>query len=300
MDETDYSDNHNDDIHLLSDYMCRKTALEFYPIEIVQYDICESGCQLFDHDSTQQYCFCGKARYEDQKYSNTPPKPKRQMKVITISSQLSLLIYHSQTRHLIEQPIQRQSNGNYGDIFTGTCIQDLLQSINSPAIYIGMYIDGFTAKNRKDYSMVLIHFVILSFPPTIRYKNSYMLNYCLIPGPVAPKKAQYWTFLDPLLVELHSLEKFGIRVVCDDGVTRIKKVHCLFFTGDLPGIAPLAGHSGHMCFSPCRMCIIQGFDLLDGTKAGRYVDPLKDSSLRLKQDFIFGDPDVSCISCGNT
>jgi hypothetical protein len=183
-------------------------------------------------------------------------------------------------------------NNTYGDIFTGRKIIQLRQHLDSPALYIGIYIDGFTAKTRRDYSMVLIHFVVLNFPPSIRYKNSYMMNYAMIPGPVAPKKNQYWKFLAPLLGELLSLEKHGIAVVCDDGISRRMKVYCLFISGDLPGISPIAGHAGHTSFSPCRICTIQGSNMLDSSKPGRYIDPLKTSTMRIKQHFVRGDPKV--------
>jgi hypothetical protein len=110
-----------------------------------------------------------------------------------------------------------------------------------------------------------------------------MMNYTMIPGPVSPKKDQYWEFLSPLLDELLSLEKHGISVLCDDGMLREMKVHCLFVTGDLPGISPIAGHAGHTSHSPCRICTIQGSDALD---------PLRTSPMRIKQHFINGDPEV--------
>lgn len=280
-----------------SDFKTRKVILDFWPIEPISFDICENGCMLFDSD--HQLCQeCATPRY--QSTTAAAPKARRKMKVITISSQISLLIYHKKTRDLLERPSERNQHGIYGDIFSGAIFRTLLVELGSKdfAVYTGIYIDGFASKNRADHSLVLVHLVVFNFPESIRYKTSYMMDYCIFPGPASPKKKHYWTFLTPLLQELSSLENFGIKVFCDDGVARTMKVYCLFRTGDLPGVSPLAGHSGHTSHTPCRICTIVGGSRASDDIPGRYINPTRRARMRQRQDFVNGDIPVSIIYIG--
>ncbi|SAM09806.1 hypothetical protein [Absidia glauca] len=177
--------------------------------------------------------------------------PRRQMKVLPLSAQIS-----------------RMRNGP-----------------NDTDLYIGVYVDGFSATSRPDHSLVLVHIVVLNFPSTLRYKNSYMLQYTVFPGSTSPKKKNIWTFMRPLLHELYALEHHGIEVLCDDDIVRSSKVLNFYITGDLPGVAPFAGHAGHTSHYPCRICCVRGDDAEGTGRPGRYVGALKEAPLRTREDF---------------
>ncbi|KAI8328275.1 hypothetical protein BC941DRAFT_445306 [Chlamydoabsidia padenii] len=100
--------------------------------------------------------------------------------------------------------------------------------------------EGFTSYTKTSQYLELIHLVTYNFSPAIRYKSS----------PVSPNKKNFWTYMEPLYQELRVLAREGISVICDNGIQRTKRVHTLIFTGDMPAVAPLAGHDGHPCYRP--------------------------------------------------
>lgn len=279
-------------------YKARQTVTDSYPIKPKNYDICPRGCMLFEGD--QEKCSeCGRDRFSTNPAAEGKKKANVQMAVLTVSSQVSLLVYNKKTRDLLLPPPTAQTDDMvFGDFFTGSTFKSLQIQHDSmaSAIYIGIYIDGFAPLHRPDHSLVLVHMVIFNFHWSIRYKNSYMLDYCIFPGPASPKKAHYWTFLKPLLLELENLEKHGIKVLCDDGKERRMNVYCIFMTGDLPGVSPLACHSGHSSSFPCRICTVSISSLTPEKLYDKYIDPLSRWRLRCREDFEQGS-EVSNYQC---
>lgn len=119
----------------------------------------------------------------------------------------------------------------------------------------------------------------------------------MMPGPCAPKGEGYWSFLTPLLDELDLLSKGGMEVVCDDGQTRKAKVHLLLATGDIPGVATLASHSGHMSNYGCRICPIKGVH--GDNRYGEYFVPNSANlSLRWWPNEVFRNGSLETITGG--
>jgi hypothetical protein len=89
-----------------------------------------------------------------------------------------------------------------------------------------------------------------------RYELHNMLQLCVLPGPKRP--VNIWNFLEPLLMkELRHLAQHGILVERGP-YTYHAKAHLLAATGDLPGVAQLTNHGGHMSRFGCRICLVEG------------------------------------------
>jgi hypothetical protein len=71
------------------------------------------------------------------------------------------------------------------------------------------------------------------------------------------KPANLHTFFYPLYEEICDMSLNGIQVQTGDEIIQAK-IHLLTFTGDIPAVADLINHRGHMHRSGCRMCKIQG------------------------------------------
>jgi hypothetical protein len=92
--------------------------------------------------------------------------------------------------------------------------------------------------------------------PLDRYELRNMLQLCVLPGPRRPE--DIWNFLEPTLMrELRHLERHGILVQRGSS-TYHAKAHLLAATGDLPGVAQLINHGGHMSRFGCRICLVEG------------------------------------------
>jgi hypothetical protein len=68
------------------------------------------------------------------------------------------------------------------------------------------------------------------------------------------KTANVQSYLYPIYHELDVLSKVGIKVKTDDGNYIQAKVHLLTFTGDIPAVASVINHAGHMHTNGCRIC----------------------------------------------
>jgi hypothetical protein len=77
------------------------------------------------------------------------------------------------------------------------------------------------------------------------------------------------TFLRPIYDELMELSTNGIQVKVGDEVVK-SRIHSLVFTGDIPAVADLANHSGHMSLYGCRMCDVKGLSKFFGSTHGMY------------------------------
>ncbi|KAI8331388.1 hypothetical protein BC941DRAFT_475014 [Chlamydoabsidia padenii] len=89
--------------------------------------------------------------------------------------------------------------------------------------------------------------------------------------------------MEPLYQELRVLAREGISVICDNGIQRTKRVHTLIFTGDIPAVAPLAGHDGHSCYRPCRICLVSYLRPNKNAGLPRRLPPCANEALRTKK-----------------
>lgn len=100
-----------------------------------------------------------------------------------------------------------------------------------------------------------------------RSTESMMLPLAIIPGPKKPKYLM--SFLKPIIEEINTLSTKGFIVEKNDHVVHQSKVFLLGITGDIPGIADLMNHSGHMSNYGCRYCLVTGCHP-EGTSHGMY------------------------------
>jgi hypothetical protein len=178
--------------------------------------------------------------------------------VLPVGDQIGLLLCHCQTRDLLLDDYDiRTNNPTYKDIFNGSVFGNLVLDGEWTNIYVGIYFDGFTSKDKKSQALGVIHIIIFNIDPKKRYHKTNMLRYAILPGPKLPRKNDMWTYIKPLYKELKTLEDIGMVVKCDDGSTMKVKVHCLMVTGDIPAVSSVAGLLGHSSLFPCRLCTIK-------------------------------------------
>ena len=125
----------------------------------------------------------------------------------------------------------------------------------------------------------------------LRYKQE---NIIIISVPTGRQKPyDIFSYLRPVLVEILAMEKHGLNVTSIDGKFYSYKVRLCLAIGDIPGVAELCKHSGHMSYKGCRICSIDGkkiegrggiyFSNID--EAGNYVD----FPILLKSDYKSGN-----------
>jgi hypothetical protein len=61
-----------------------------------------------------------------------------------------------------------------------------------------------------------------------------------------------------MLQELDHLSRIGIKIRTVDEGTITAKVHLMAFFGDIPAVADLVKHTGHVSYNGCRMCHVRG------------------------------------------
>ncbi|KAG1032586.1 hypothetical protein G6F43_013740 [Rhizopus delemar] len=108
-----------------------------------------------------------------------------------------------------------------------------------------------------------------------------MITLAIIPGPSKPDNIM--SFLRPIVDEIKSLGNNGFRVVKDNNIIYKGKVHLMGVMGDIPGVADLMNHAGHMAYHGCRICDVRGVS--DGA---RYF--LHNGNIRSKESLVRGDP----------
>jgi hypothetical protein len=108
-----------------------------------------------------------------------------------------------------------------------------------------------------------------------------MITLAIIPGPSKPDNIM--SFLRPIVDEIRSLGNNGFRVVKDSSLIYKGKVHLMGLMGDIPGVAELMNHAGHMAYHGCRICDVRGVS--DGA---RYF--LHSGNIRSKESLVHGDP----------
>lgn len=97
------------------------------------------------------------------------------------------------------------------------------------------------------------------------------------------KTANVHSYLYPIYHELDILSKVGIQVETDEGKLIRAKVHLLSFTGDIPAVASVINHAGHMHTNGCRMCEVAGMRPL-GESGMFFVGTVK-SAMRTVESF---------------
>ncbi|KAI9264042.1 hypothetical protein BDA99DRAFT_416767, partial [Phascolomyces articulosus] len=90
----------------------------------------------------------------------------------------------------------------------------------------------------------------------------------LILGP--SKLNDIWSFLKPTMKELEILQSKGIEVHTSNNKHICIWVYLVLVTGDIPGVAALVCHNGHMLFYGCHLCLVKGIHP-NGNNRGRII-----------------------------
>lgn len=85
------------------------------------------------------------------------------------------------------------------------------------------------------------------------------------------------SFLQPFIDEMNQMSQRGLKIIKNGQAVYAGKVHLLGITGDIPGIAKLINHSGHMSEYGCRICKTTGVAPAMGGRGKyfRFVGPLR-------------------------
>ncbi|KAF7720847.1 hypothetical protein EC973_005915, partial [Apophysomyces ossiformis] len=141
------------------------------------------------------------------------------MKQLSLAQQLALLL-----------ACERKSAENSLTESVDQRVRMKVLFIGEYGIALALYTDGFNPSKRGGLKMTIIHFVILKYPPEIRYKNSNMIQVYITPGPEAPR--DLLSYLQPTMRELEIPQTAGLKV--ETNSREITKVHLLLATGDIP------------------------------------------------------------------
>jgi hypothetical protein len=104
---------------------------------------------------------------------------------------------------------------------------------NEHDVAIALFNDGFVTTNRGGRLFTMMHVVVLSYNPQLRYKEEYLIQLCILPGKKKP--ASFSSYLSVILAEMHYLSTYGMVVMTPDNQSIRSKVHCLAFGGDTLG-----------------------------------------------------------------
>ncbi|OAD76904.1 hypothetical protein PHYBLDRAFT_62912 [Phycomyces blakesleeanus NRRL 1555(-)] len=136
-----------------------------------EYDVCSSGCQLYDINDNQKSCVdCSKPQYKtDPKQSQTPATS---MKLMSVGDMFSQILADPATRELLRYRANRESvAGQLSNIFDGDNYKQLVQQglfSNPDDIAIELYTNGFANEKKGKNSYTIIHCIIFNLDPSIR------------------------------------------------------------------------------------------------------------------------------------
>ncbi|KAG1439743.1 hypothetical protein G6F56_012190 [Rhizopus delemar] len=185
------------------------------------------------------------------------------MSICSIGVALAEMLLDPNTRQFFDYRAayeEAHEDGVYTDIFSGSVFrQTYLQKglfENPGDIGLLIVVDGFQPKYHKNTTMTSIVCYVMSMDPNERYKDHNVISLGIIPGPNKPDNLM--SFLESIYEEIKQLGIRGFVVKKGDVTVEEGKVYLMSNTGDIPGIADLMNHDGHMCKHGCRICDIMG------------------------------------------
>lgn len=167
--------SHNKKVLALKE--CLSMIKRKIPLDFVRtYEVCsKKGCYLFDSvaDVNKNACpHCGAIRRKDSV-----------VKMVDIGDHLSKMLACDEFRGEVEQYRDvidaMPEGGPYTDFFSGSAYKELLEKglfTGRHDLAIVLCVDGFTSKVSRQ-SMVMIHVIIPSIDPSIRYRLIYLSRF---------------------------------------------------------------------------------------------------------------------------
>jgi hypothetical protein len=213
--------------------MKRQTSLAAH-----SYDVCVNGCKLYNLEDEQTSCiYCDSERFD----VDSPEKSLSTMKMMSIGDIISRLLANPDTRAELKYRHEYDNRENaepnvIADFFDGEeykAFKNNNNFQNEHDVAVALFNDGFVTTNRGGRLFTMIHVVVLSYNPQLRYKEEYLIQLCILPGKKKP--ASFSSYLSVILAEMHYLSTYGMVVMTPDNQTIRSKVHCLAFGGDTLG-----------------------------------------------------------------
>jgi hypothetical protein len=247
-----------------------KTRIEeLTGVYAVKHSMCLNSCLAFTgpfKDDT--HCsICGEERYL---YINSKRTSRQQFYTLLLGPQLQA--YWSSPkgadsmeyllREILRLRAHRDQDGkiivnDYNDFCCGS---DFLENEN---IRLGdtillLSMDGCQLYRSKQSDCWIYIWVILSLPPHLRYKKSYVIPGGVIPGPNPPKIHESYLF--PGLYHLSALQKEGLRCWnAKTGEIFTDRPYLAMATADRMGMVHLDGSVGHSGAYGCQVsCGMRG------------------------------------------
>ncbi|OAD75377.1 hypothetical protein PHYBLDRAFT_64299 [Phycomyces blakesleeanus NRRL 1555(-)] len=267
-------------------YLGKELLKCFSGEEETVYDVCQSGCIMFNKAEEVACKHCGKAHYKSNKTDkNSMLIAEKTMVQISLSRHIALSLANSGTRHemLYCHNHEQKADGSKADIFDGHTYQSIKHFFSGENdVAISLSVNGFASHNVPG-SITILHATVLNFSLMVPYEKSRMLQIAMISGPSAP--LDFWSFLKTTLADLKVLQEEGM-IVMTPTLTIRAKVHVLMVTGDILAVVKLACHTGHMSKSGCRICNVVG----QTPGHSQYFRSLPDTTMRTLKSFQNFDP----------
>ncbi|OAD78829.1 hypothetical protein PHYBLDRAFT_140883 [Phycomyces blakesleeanus NRRL 1555(-)] len=263
-------------------YLGKELLKCFSGVEKTLYDVCQSGCMIFNKAEEVACKHCGEACYKSNKTDKDGmPIAEKTMVQISLTRQIALSLANSSIRH---EMLYHHSYEQKADIFDRHAYQSIKHLFSGENdVAISLSVNGFAPHNVPG-SITILHATVLNLSPMVRYEKSWMLQIAMISGPSAP--LEFWSFLKPTLADLKVLQEEGMVVVTST-LTICTKVHILMVTDDILAVARLACLTGHMSKSGCQICNAVG----QTPGRGQYFRSLPDTTMRTLESFQNFDPE---------
>jgi len=267
---------HPSDPILTHDSVKRKVR-ELSGVDSIVFDMCINTCVAFTGPFAElEICpKCNEDRYDPLVLASSHGKkkvPRQKFHTIPLGPQLQALRRSPQASIKMRYRQQRteeilaevQQNGGRINEFDDYCHgRDYLNAVQRGDIspndtLVLLSLDGAQLYQHKASDCWIYIWVILDYPPDLRYKKKCVLPGGFIPGPNKPKNVD--SFLFPGIHHVAAIQKEGLPVwdALDNRILK-SSIYFAFGTADTPGMTYLSGLVGHSGAYGCRLyCTIKG------------------------------------------
>lgn len=241
--------------HLASYYRSRKAVRDHFPLKSTIHVVCPKGCMMMTPETLDN----NECHHCHQSFLLPDGQPKRVIEQLSLHAQLEIIVKNDESRDLIKYGQRPPIKDEMHDMIDSRLVKKCTQAgffdgdIN---LKLMLFTDDFRPFKQSTRSMMLVHAIVLDFPPEVRYEQNNMIQICITPG---PRTVDAVSFLQPMIDDLKLMgSEEGIKVELSNKETVKVKAHLLVVGGDIPAVAKLAGHVGHISYFGCRLCEVKG------------------------------------------
>ena len=234
----------------------------------IKHDMCITSCAAFmgAYSDLDVCLYCKAPHYHED------GSPWRQFTTIPIGPVLQAFYSSPQTAeemHYLERRLTEiteyvQTHDGQMEYYDDTaCSYELLQAwasgrFTKDDIALQLSIDGAQLYRDKASDCWISIWIIHNFRPGLRYKKSFVIPGCFIPGPKKPREID--SYLIPSLHHLAAIQREGLKIF-DASTSEIRRSIPIIIiaSADSPGSAAMSGFVGHSGKHGCRVyCGIKG------------------------------------------